>query len=286
VWSELTFFVREPPLTLFANFVQLAQRSNDYFTIEMISSVTMAYIALCAYSTLFKVRVLNLYYLAPHHLTDEYSLIFSGMMLCRLTPPMCLNFLSLIHMDSHVIDKPTEETHYTQIMGHMDVIPIISDGFNVYFPMMIVALCLATYYNLGSRFLSALGFQQFIGDDELTTDLIEEGKTIANRETRKRQRIQESAQRRRDFTQRFGVGESTLSMYRSARERAENFVRPIRRESSSESAQLELLGENTPSRADYSTSHTSTFSHNLHEDFDKNSRSRNLRPDKGLFDDV
>lgn len=63
----------------------------------------------------------------------------------------------------------------------MDVIPIISDGFNVYFPMMIVALCLATYYNLGSRLLSALGFQQFIGDDELTTDLIEEGRTIASR---------------------------------------------------------------------------------------------------------
>ena len=84
-------------------------------------------------------------------------------------------------MDSHVIDKTTEETHYTQIMGHMDVIPIISDGFNVYFPILIVGLCLATYYNCGSRILSALGFQQFIGDDELTVDLIEEGKAIAGR---------------------------------------------------------------------------------------------------------
>lgn len=68
-----------------------------------------------------------------------------------------------------------------QIMGHMDVISIISDGFNVYFPMMIVALCLATYYNLGSRLLSALGFQQFIGSDGLTTDLIDEGRTLINR---------------------------------------------------------------------------------------------------------
>lgn len=82
---------------------------------QVISSLSMAYIALCAYSTLFKIRVLNLYYLAPHHQTDEYSLIFSGMMLCRLTPPMCLNFLSLIHMDSHVIQERTEETHYTQV---------------------------------------------------------------------------------------------------------------------------------------------------------------------------
>ena len=51
----------------------------------------------------FKVRVLNYFYLAPNHHSDEYTLLFSGALLCRITPPLCLNFLSLIHMDSHVI---------------------------------------------------------------------------------------------------------------------------------------------------------------------------------------
>lgn len=115
VWSELTFFYQQPTLSIFAILVNIAKSNYDYITIELISSLTMAYIALCAYSTLFAVRVLNLYYLAPHHQTDQYSLIFSGMMLCRLTPPMCLNFLSLIHMDSHVIQVRTQETHYTQV---------------------------------------------------------------------------------------------------------------------------------------------------------------------------
>lgn len=69
----------------------------------------------CAYSTVLKIRVLNLYYLAPHHQTNEYSLIFSGMMVCRLTPAMCLNFLSLVHMDSHVIKERIMETYYTQV---------------------------------------------------------------------------------------------------------------------------------------------------------------------------
>lgn len=75
----------------------------------------IAYMCYCAYSTVLKIRLLNLYYLAPHHQTDEYSLIFSGMMLCRLTPPMCLNFLGLIHMDSHIIKDHIWETHYTQV---------------------------------------------------------------------------------------------------------------------------------------------------------------------------
>ncbi|XP_071548396.1 LMBR1 domain-containing protein 2 homolog [Panulirus ornatus] len=299
IWSELTFFSTNPTISLFAVFVNLAKENYDYFTIEVISSLSMAYIALCAYSTLFKIRVLNLYYLAPHHQTDEYSLIFSGMMLCRLTPPMCLNFLSLIHMDSHVIKIRTEETHYTQIMGHMDVIKIISEGFNIYFPMMIVALCLATYYSLGSRLLSALGFQQFMCDDDLTTDLIDEGKTLISRESRRRQRMEDNAARRKDFAERFGGGESSANMYRSARQRAEELVRPLKREDSTESAQLELLG-GSDNIADYS-SHTTTSSLTMEDDLESGrggvrmsgfsgltqfSRARTHKPDKGLFDDV
>ena len=66
-------------------------------------------------------------------------------------------------------------------MGHMDVISIISDGFNIYFPMLMLLFCFATYFSLGSRFLSFLGFQQFMGDDELTTDLVDEGRELIKR---------------------------------------------------------------------------------------------------------
>lgn len=66
-------------------------------------------------------------------------------------------------------------------MGHMDVIGIISDGFNVYFPMIVLALCLATYFSLGARLLSMVGFHQFVGDDEMTQDLINEGRELIKR---------------------------------------------------------------------------------------------------------
>ena len=68
-----------------------------------------------------------------------------------------------------------------QIMGHMDVIPIISDGFNIYFPIMIVLLCIGTYFSLGSRILHFLGINQFIGEDDLTQELIDEGRELVNR---------------------------------------------------------------------------------------------------------
>ena len=37
-------------------------------------------------------------------------------MLCRLTPPLCLNFLGLVHLDSHVThDANIPDTAYTQV---------------------------------------------------------------------------------------------------------------------------------------------------------------------------
>ncbi|XP_050677725.1 LMBR1 domain-containing protein 2 homolog isoform X2 [Leptidea sinapis] len=203
VWSEVTFFSKKPVLSIFANVVGAAGDNFNYVAIVTISTLSIGYIFYCAYSTVLKIRVLNLYYLAPHHQTNEYSLIFSGMMVCRLTPAMCLNFLSLTHLDSHIITQRIMETYYTQIMGHMDVLRIIAEGFNIYFPMLVIFLCLATYFSLGSRLLSMCGFQQFIGDDELTTDLVDEGREIVKREKRRRQRHEESMLRRRELSERF-----------------------------------------------------------------------------------
>ena len=68
-------------------------------------------------------------------------------------------------------------------MGHMDVISFIANGFNIYFPIAIVVLCIATYFNLGSRFLHLLGFEQFVGEDEMTQDLTDEGRELVKRGT-------------------------------------------------------------------------------------------------------
>ena len=65
-------------------------------------------------------------------------------------------------MDSHVIKSQIMETAYTRVMGHMDVVSIISDYFNNYFPIGLVVLTTATYYSLGARLLTGdlrpLGF--------------------------------------------------------------------------------------------------------------------------------
>jgi len=66
-------------------------------------------------------------------------------------------------------------------MGHMDVISFISDGFNIYFPIAIVVLCVLTFFKVGTRLLHLLGFQQFIGDDDMTQELVDEGTELVKR---------------------------------------------------------------------------------------------------------
>jgi len=66
-------------------------------------------------------------------------------------------------------------------MGHMDVIGFISDGFNIYFPIAIVLLCAFSLFNIGTRILNVIGIQQFMVDDVITQELVDEGKELVCR---------------------------------------------------------------------------------------------------------
>ncbi|XP_041042353.1 G-protein coupled receptor-associated protein LMBRD2B isoform X2 [Carcharodon carcharias] len=216
VWSECTFFSTSPVLSLFAIFIQVAEKTYNYLYIELACFVSIFFLSNCIYSTVFRIRIFNYYYLAPHHQTDAYSLLFSGMLFCRLTPPLCLNFLGLIHMDSAISHQAREQTAYTSIMGSMRVISFIADGFYIYYPMLVVILCIATYFSLGTRCLNLLGFQQFMGDNEMTSDLVDEGKELIKREKRKRQRQEDGESRRREWKERYGHQKEEFTRNRSS----------------------------------------------------------------------
>nr|XP_046243535.1 G-protein coupled receptor-associated protein LMBRD2B-like [Scatophagus argus] len=227
VWSECTFFSTHPVLSLFAVFVHMAEQQHNYICIEMVCFVSILFLCVCVYSTVFRIRVFNYYYLVPHHQTDAYTLQFCGMLFCRLTPPLCLNFLGLIHMDSAISHQDRIQTSYTSIMGSMSVLSFISDGFYIYYPMLVLLLCFATFYSLGSRCLNLLGFHQFITDDDLTSDLVDEGRELIRRERRKRQKAEDGGNRRRAWRERYGVQGATRQTRAGYTELKDNQSSPI-----------------------------------------------------------
>ncbi|ESO94505.1 hypothetical protein LOTGIDRAFT_189226 [Lottia gigantea] len=197
VWSECLFFIKDPILSIFAVFIDSAQRNYDYVYIEFASILTISYICFCAYYSVFQIKIFNYYYIAPHHQTNEYSIIFTGILHSMIHRVWLLS-LTALSLRSVKITKI-----HTLIMGHMDVISIISDGFNIYFPILIVLLCICTYFSLGSRCLSFLGFQQFIGDDEMTQELMDEGRELVKRERRRLDRKADSDARRKTWNEKF-----------------------------------------------------------------------------------
>ncbi|KAJ1881937.1 hypothetical protein LPJ66_011234, partial [Kickxella alabastrina] len=82
LWSELTFNLDSSQFSM----VNYLLRSMDlsYFAIEVTSIVIIAYMSLCAYSSVMKLRIFNIYSLESHHHTNERSLLFCGAYLCRL----------------------------------------------------------------------------------------------------------------------------------------------------------------------------------------------------------
>ena len=140
-------------------------------------------------------KIFNVYYLASNKQTDEYSLSFSGMLVCRLAAPLCLNYLCLVNRDSHIIkyDATRLETSFTTIMGHLDLIPLVNSGLNIFLPLCISAICLSIYFDFGTRILHNLGYEQFIENDEMTVDLVQTGRSLVEREKGKLLRNYESA---------------------------------------------------------------------------------------------
>lgn len=139
---------------------------------------------MCAFYTVFHMKIFNVYYLASNKQTDEYSLSFSGMLVCRLTAPLCLNYLCLVNRDSRFVERDPSrlETSFTTIMGHLDLIPMVNSGLNVFLPLCMSAICLSIYFDFGSRILHVLGYEQFVENDEMTTDLVKTGQELVERE--------------------------------------------------------------------------------------------------------
>lgn len=180
VISEIAFpiSVFGVKISLLALIMDGFQNAQQYFYLELFSILSIGYLAICAFYTVFNMKIFNIYYLASNKQTDEYSLLFSGMLVCRLTAPLCLNYLCLVYRDS----LKKEETSFTTIMGHLDLIPFVKQGLYVFMPLCISAICLAIYFNVGNHFLHKFGFERFIEDDEITIDLIQTGRDLVVRE--------------------------------------------------------------------------------------------------------
>lgn len=200
LWSEVTFFSRHDPdpnsatedkptgidLSIWSILIHANGLSNLACQLFIFLSIT--YMAICVYWSLFRLRLFNFYRLIPHQQTDPSSLMFCALYLGRLIPPLAHNYLAMIH---------NPDTAFWKLMGNMAVVPILGGTFNTYVPIMLAVVVLFTLFNLYSRIASLLRIKRFQFSESMNDETVEEGGEILRRERSKRERMakQEATER-------------------------------------------------------------------------------------------
>ncbi|KAF9969688.1 hypothetical protein BGZ73_007819 [Actinomortierella ambigua] len=184
VWSEVTFKKGDPPLSIIGLLIQLAKKEMSYGAIEAVSFFTMLYMCACAYSSLLKMRLLNIYVLVPNHHTDEPTLLFMGSYLCRLTFPLVYNFLTIGKEDS---------TEFAEYMGRMNMVPLLGK-FNDYMPYAILVPTLITLFNVFAKMFAICSISDTFFEDDDSDEGgiggdIEEGRQVLQDARREQERI-------------------------------------------------------------------------------------------------
>jgi hypothetical protein len=167
----------------------------------------------CTYFAMFQMRLCEGYSLHPNKHSDGSALLFNATYACRLGPPLCFNFLKLLHEtdslcsnpNSHHANQypntcglfrrprslPPRNTFFTQsAFGAMDQVPFFQgDYFNNYAPLLIVIFAGCTFLNLGSNLLSCcskccpcIAAPAFSFDEDFSDTRIDHGAQILSHE--------------------------------------------------------------------------------------------------------
>jgi hypothetical protein len=167
ILSEITLFTHLP-LSIFG---LLIRESDNIYAINFISLVTLSFMFCTSLYGLFNLKLSGIYSINDHRHTNSISLLFLASFMCRIGFPLCLNFVQIL--------KLTGVT--TQIEVIMGETPDFGKNFIIFFPAILIVLCLFNLFDIYGRLMNVLGFQSFGFRNPQTEDKIEEGNETLNR---------------------------------------------------------------------------------------------------------
>ncbi|KAK7207644.1 LMBR1-like membrane protein [Myxozyma melibiosi] len=158
----------------------------DGFQQELLSFAIVGYMCIAAYSSLAKVRIFNIFNLAPRH-TDTRSAIFYATQICRMTIPLAYSYISMVppHVQSSVFEEFLQPSINLTPLGKY---------FVQWLPRFILIPVLVSYFNLYHWLQQKLGFLDSFGEDEEAVGSRAEGRDLISYELNARRIRAESRQ--------------------------------------------------------------------------------------------
>ncbi|CAM9213039.1 unnamed protein product [Laminaria digitata] len=155
--------------------------------------VPFLYMSLCCYRSLFTLRIFGAFRLQAGHHTLPGPLLFNAQYLIRLQFPLGYNFMRILRDYSQ-----GQTPAFQNLMHDMSTVPVLGTGFNAYAPMVLVVLCMFTFFKGYARVLRLVGLEHedlvFL-DDPDGRARVDEGRGLVERGKRHAQVL---ARRRQD----------------------------------------------------------------------------------------
>lgn len=162
VLGECTLFTAQP----IGLFPLMVQDSHGVYYTQLYCLIPLLYIILCSYFALFNLKLSGSYGLYSHNHTDPSNLVWSAFFLARLTAPLAYNFFTFLKI---------KNTVFNEVMGIIDIVPVLGQDFAIFFPLLLIIFCLMNYFNVNGRVMSAFGLTQLSINDEYVLDKMMEG---------------------------------------------------------------------------------------------------------------
>ncbi|KAI9222979.1 LMBR1-like membrane protein-domain-containing protein [Blastocladiella britannica] len=151
LWSEVT-------MNMGLSVLALVMRTNSYTALQAVCLCAVVYMTVCAFVPLLSLKVFSIHQLAPNHHTRIPSMLFFAAQMTRFTFPMCWNFTNLANAEKLV---------FSQVMGTVNLVPLLGEGFNDWVPITLVILCAVTVLNVQSRIFQCFGMDtSYIASDD------------------------------------------------------------------------------------------------------------------------
>lgn len=179
VLGQLTMFSDRLSLSLLSF---LFKESHGFVLTQFYCMVPLGYMVCTAYWSIFRLKIAGWYGLYANHNTDTGSLLWCASILARLSAPLCYHFLMLIRV---------QDTAFQDMMGQMNIVPVLGQGFNEVFPILVGLLCVCNLLNVYPKLvhlcgLDGLEFELASRAATDTSDLLAEGRRLVERERRRR----------------------------------------------------------------------------------------------------
>ena len=132
--------------------------------------IPLIYLVYATNYGLFQLKVSNIYALHKNHHTDPPCLLFSSMLLMRMSVPISYNFLQLTQVDKAAIFI---------VMGPVKYLSFMGEDFNRWvFPICLSLMALLTIFRVYDRILACIGLKQYAFGSQGEVEQADDGRYI------------------------------------------------------------------------------------------------------------